>query len=196
MADFSEALVHAFPKEFVALARAVVSRLPPSQVAPSTHSIGPIRINRQPNHIPARIYVDPVSQPSKVNNQSTENRIATCLYTRHHDGYVRERFLRALLPVRTVWEVPFVLQLIGEYVVEIISAIETRLSDDQAPLFTQFACENAEFIRLTQQRLTSYWNCYYRYQWSRLADYPGMRVMKQLENWSTLEEARGGPPRY
>lgn len=166
MAAISEVLVHAFPTEFAALARTAISRLPPSQLAPSTHSIGPIRINHQPIHIPSRIYATPVPLPSKVNAQATENRITTCLYTRHHDGYVRECFLRALLPVRTIWEVPFVVQLTGEHVVEIIGVIEAALSDDQALLFSQFARENAEFIRLTRQRLTSYWNCYYRHQWA------------------------------
>ena len=88
--------------------------------------------------------------------------------------------MKELIPVRHDWEVPFVVQLVGEYVVEIIEVIESRLTDEQQPLFTAFVRENGVFIARTRQRLTSYWDCYYRRRWPRLADYPGMVVLTRL----------------
>lgn len=35
------------------------------------------------------------------------------LYTRHHDGHVRQRHLARIIEVTDSWIVPFVVQLIG-----------------------------------------------------------------------------------
>lgn len=193
MTDSSEVLVRAFPPQLAAAARAAISRLPSPHLPPSDSAIGPVRIGEQLIHIPARIYLRHEFKLDQNDEPSIEDRIAICLWTRHHDGYQRERSLKALLPIRAVWEVPFVVQLVGEYVVEIISAIEARLSDAQRPLFASFLRENGEFVGLTRRRLISYWNCYHRTRWVRLAEYPGMRVMKRLEDWATFVHSSEKP---
>lgn len=42
------------------------------------------------------------------------------MFTRHHDGYVRQEWAREVVPVAEPWVVPFMVQLLGEYVVEIV----------------------------------------------------------------------------
>lgn len=187
MNDFPEILVRAFPPQLAAAARSSMTRLPSSQFPPSASAIGPVWIDEHLIQIPARIYLRHEREFDPNNEHTVEDRIALCLWTRHHHGYQRERALKALLPVRAVWEVPFVVQLVGEYVIEIISAIEARLSDAQRPFFASFLRNNREFIGLIRQRVISYWDCYYRTRWIRLADYPGMRVMKRLEDWETSD---------
>ena len=46
--------------------------------------------------------------------------ILGCIFTRHHNGYVRQQWMRAVVPHAEPWVVPFVLALLGEYVVEIV----------------------------------------------------------------------------
>lgn len=45
--------------------------------------------------------------------------VLDCLFTKHHDGYVREKYLRAVINAQFAWVPPFVIQLLGEYVVQI-----------------------------------------------------------------------------
>jgi hypothetical protein len=91
-----------------------------------------------------------------------------CLFTRHHDGYVRQRHLAPLLVARHHWVIPYVVQLLGEYVVEIIEEIRDGTADVHVPgswqhdRFRSFAVSNGSFVALTRQRAASYWTCYYR----------------------------------
>src|SRR5690349_12406376 len=57
--------------------------------------------------------------------------MAAAIHTRYGDGWVRQRFLRRLLaaPVLARWMIPFIVQLVGEYVVEIIDDIAEALPD-------------------------------------------------------------------
>jgi len=61
--------------------------------------------------------------------------------------------------------VPFVVQLLGEYVAEIAEVIEAHLGGLSRHLYAEFFRENPSFVALTQTRAMSYWNCYYRFPW-------------------------------
>lgn len=51
-------------------------------------------------------------------------RIHACLLSRHHDGHLRQRQIERLAGVSQSWVVLFLVQLCGEYVVEILQEIE------------------------------------------------------------------------
>jgi hypothetical protein len=55
-----------------------------------------------------------------------------CLYTRHHDGFVRQMALQRVLASDETWTMPFVLQLLGEYVIEICENIH-RFAETDLP---------------------------------------------------------------
>jgi hypothetical protein len=82
--------------------------------------------------------------------------------------------------------VPFVLQLLGEYIIEICEDIRRFAEVDLAsrPAWARevrsFADENPDFIVLTQQRATSYWECYYRGPHLYRDTYPGLHALKML----------------
>lgn len=113
--------------------------------------------------------------------------VLACLYTRHHDGYVRQRYLPQVLASPHPWAVPFVVQLCGEYVVQIARDVErwarSALADHQGQRenVVAFVAANPEYIDLTKRRAVSYWNVYYRQACPR-ADYPGLRALSRLEN--------------
>ncbi|WP_225726540.1 MULTISPECIES: hypothetical protein [unclassified Nocardia] len=116
---------------------------------------------------------------------ATQTKILHCLYSRHSDGYVRQRHLRQIINATDPWIVPYVVELVGEYVLDIVLDIKDGLTDvvtvetAQHEAYGRFAAANPEFLHLTSQRVTSYWNRYYRNRYPRRY-YPGRIVIGEL----------------
>ncbi|MFT9661763.1 hypothetical protein ACM0CQ_05860 [Mycobacteroides abscessus subsp. abscessus] len=68
--------------------------------------------------------------------------ILGCLYTRHYDGFVRQQWVRTILDTEHLWVAPFVIQLVGEYVPEIIDDIAEALRARPAEPYGRFITEN------------------------------------------------------
>lgn len=148
---------------------------------PSKDDIGPISINGEPVNIPWRIYSpEPELLPEISDLQRT---IVACLYTRHHNGFIREKYLSDLFRPSYSWVPPFLLQLVGEYVLEIIELIDRHISDLDISVCKRFANENKKFVALTRARAISYWDCYYRRQNWKIRNYTAFRVMDMLGLW-------------
>lgn len=137
--------------------------------------------------IPYRIYNPPLTGRALHELTAEERSILHCLYTRHHDGHVRQTNAQELLGHDHPWVAPFVVKLIGEYVVEIVDVIRNWLEsafDAQSAscdTYRRFASANPTFIQATAQRATSYWNCYYRSTYPNRAEYPAFRALRYLE---------------
>ena len=80
-----------------------------------------------------------------------QKEILSSLYTRHHDGFVRERHLRQLLGVDEPWLPPFVIRLLGEYVVEICELIADRVGAMPRETYAKFAMEKSRLHRTDAQ---------------------------------------------
>lgn len=100
---------NAFPKTLgddVAIVEAILP--------PAVHgSVGGFSadVSGEPLLIPDRIYHPELDALPQTLLQTT---IAHCIYTRHSDGFVRQRHLSRLFATNQSWVVPFVLHLIGE----------------------------------------------------------------------------------
>ena len=79
------------------------------------------------------------------------------------------------------WAVPFVVQLVGEYVIEIVDVIESALPLVNSRHFGEFARENSAFMATTRHRVTSYWDCYFHQRFPALRDYPGFVALEAIE---------------
>jgi hypothetical protein len=101
--------------------------------------------------------------------------LVNCLLTRHSDGFVRERCLASIIASSHNWVPPFVIQLAGEYVIEILHLIDRNLAGLDRAVYAQFLRDNPGFLQLTEQRIVSYWDCYYRSQ--RRDDYVGFKLL-------------------
>lgn len=73
------------------------------------------------------------------------------------------------------------IQLVGEYVVEILELIDRNLDSFDPEIYSEFVTYNPKFIELTAQRIESYWDCYYRRRTNR-AEYVGFRILRYLQN--------------
>ncbi|HNY32999.1 MAG TPA: hypothetical protein PKO15_19130 [Fibrobacteria bacterium] len=150
---------------------------------PSSHDIGPITLRGETVRIPARIYLPEPSQTTIGLLTERQRQILLCLFTRHVDGFVRERMVKPLLAQCTFWTVPFVVQLLGEYVLEILHVLKERLRPDDETLFAEFLQENPRFWSLTGSRIGSYWNCYFRHPYPDFHKSPGHELFATLEGW-------------
>lgn len=189
--DVARRLRSAFPQGVTAQVDAALAIIAMGQHAPTAHDIGSIVVGSEKLHIPARLYY-PEPEPAQVARLSEASRhILACLFTRHHDGFVREKHVRQLLTFRsTPWEPPYLLQLIGEYVAEIVDVVLKEVHRLRNEHFAGFVLENKNFIRTIRHRVISYWDRYYRSQYSRLADYPGFQLMAALELWGEHDARR------
>jgi hypothetical protein len=93
--------------------------------------------------------------------------------------FVRQRALEQVLLLDEAWAAPFVVRLVGEYVLEILDQIDEAFSEHLPKDLEGFVSANPDFIRLTRARVTSYWNCYFRIISRR--DYVGFRLMDRIE---------------
>jgi hypothetical protein len=169
-------LVHAFP---VVLRDDVVRAVSVFPENPHMSQAFSVRVADEILTLPYRIYHDP-GLISTASLHVVEKEIIDCLLTRHHDGMVREDHLRRIVSLDHNWIPPFVVQLVGEYVIEILQVIQQNLSRLNTSIYEQFLRNNPELLARTKQRVTSYWNCYYRS--SRREEYVGFRVLDFFES--------------
>lgn len=107
----------------------------------------------------------------------TQQHILYCYFTRHHDGFVREKYLKKIIKLNNDWMIPFVIKLLGEYVIEILDVIYQDLENIDVRLYKEFIEKNIDFYELTTQRVVSYWNCYYRWRYKYRKDYVGFKIL-------------------
>jgi hypothetical protein len=138
--------------------------------------------NGEPLHIPYRIYVPPISDIDFASLNVTEQSITACWFTRHHDGYVRERFLRALPAFDKPWIIAYVIALCGEYVVELLNYIWEHRNRFHPEMLGSFLRENPILLCKTRQRIRSYWNCYYRHASPHFNNYVGNQLLTFFDN--------------
>ena len=168
-------LVEAFPLRVREDAVACISALP---VASPTSNSFSVNIGADTVTIPYRIYPDPESIHSE-NLTRTQSELLSCLLTRHHSGFIREQNLKMIVDSRHEWVPPFVVQLVGEYVVEIVIAIRDNLDLLDPAIYRSFLVQNPAFYALTKQRIFSYWDCYHRGE--QRSAYTGFQVLDAFD---------------
>jgi hypothetical protein len=124
-ADVLDPFVSAFPLSLAGDGQVVSRVIPPTRLPPTQ----PFQVDVQGETvaIPYRLYNDEPGDDARNQLSPTQQTMLRCLYTRHHDGLVRQRHLEQVIGVWEPWVIPFVVQLVGEYVVEIQIAIRQGL---------------------------------------------------------------------
>jgi len=92
-----------------------------------------------------------------------QRKLAHALLMRHADGFVRQSGLSNILSSEGMWIPPFVVQLVGEYVIEIAADIQAGPSRLDRAQYGSFIRANPVFLANTRKRATIYWNCYYQH---------------------------------
>ena len=177
-------LQSAFPTYLSKEVEATVSILPVHRIKPTQHNIGSIVLSGESIHIPSRFYSSEPIESSLTGFSKLNHTILACVYTRHHDGFVRLKYVEQLFSQNEIWVSPFVIQLLGEYVVEIIEVISQNISLIQIELYKEFLKDNSTFAHLLKQRIVSYWACYYRWKSPHFKDYVGFQIADTFGLWN------------
>jgi hypothetical protein len=80
------------------------------------------------------------------------------------------------------WVCPFVLLLLGEYVVEISERIAANVERLDRRTWAPFLARNQRLVAEVRARADSYFNAYYRDRFASFAAHPTARVLAQLES--------------
>jgi hypothetical protein len=114
--------------------------------------------------------------------------IARALQTRSTNGFERQRAVQDLMADVRPWAAPYIVTLIGEYVVEILDDIDTALTPGAEQIIVAFLIANPAFWETIKCRVVSYWNVYYRlshasehHRAHTKADYVGFRLIDRLD---------------
>jgi hypothetical protein len=136
--------------------------------------------------IPVRLHF--ASERLPLNGGDEAWRFARALQTRSHDGFERQRAARDLMADLEPLGAPFIVALIGEYIVEILEDVSDALTPDLERTLGTFILENGAFWATTKRRIASYWNAYYRSSWAselrrayRRDEYVGFKLTDRLE---------------
>lgn len=176
-------LTEAFPERLRSRAGVVLAAVVPQLGSPGSRSpddVGLVVVNGERLRIPARIYNPEPDWGSVQAWGLLEESLVGCLYSRHHDGHVRERALAHIRTLDEPWVAAFVIQLLGEYVIEVVERAASLIASCQKPPVLAFLRENLRFLDLTTARATSYWNEYYRRRFPVQAEYPALMVLANL----------------
>ncbi|RZI61580.1 MAG: hypothetical protein EOP37_07540 [Rubrivivax sp.] len=144
---------------------------------------------------PSRVYCAPDRLHAVVDHATADARkLALCFGTRHHDGHIREACLRRLGAMDTPWAIPFWIQLLGEYVVEIAEVVVEAVASADPTELADFVTGNPGFMATTRRRVISYWDCYHRDRWSTVTTYPAMVALNAIARVATRSVASDYPP--
>jgi hypothetical protein len=138
-----------------------------------------VRLDGETLAIPYRVYH--AAAPVTDALPEIQRVIIQCLQTRHHDGRVRQENLEWILRTPHPWTVPFVVQLVGEYVLEILNVIDARLADIDTTAYGAFLVENPAYVELTRARVLSYWSAYFRPRYPQRESHVGFRLLATFD---------------
>jgi outer membrane protein assembly factor BamB len=188
----------AFPASLALAVTRVAARLGAPGIIPSADAHHVV-VGGEALAIPCRVYFDPECLAGSEALPAVERLVLMCIFTRHHDGHVREAALRAIVGHAEPWVAPFVVLLLGEYVIEIAEVIKSNLPSLAPDTYAGFVAANPEVMAVTRQRATSYWSCYYRHRFPNRSGFTSLEVLGHLEALATslapADRGAGAPPR-
>lgn len=171
----------AFPAAIQPAALALLEAMAASELAPA-HQGFQVTVHGERLSAPARLYCSRDNLRALIEQTTGDHHIlALCLGTRHCDGYEREECLRQLIATDRPWTAPFLVQLLGEYVIELVELIAAATPQATVQNLAAFARENPTFMALTRQRATSYWDCYFRHRFRSLQTYPAITALNAID---------------
>ena len=144
-----------------------------------------IKLNGEQLIIPYRLYFDEPDIESETDLTDRQKFILNCIFLRHHNGYLRERRLNNLINKDEKWIIPFTIQLLGEYVFEILEVLDEHINEKTINDYCSFTEENPKYWQQTESRMISYWNEYYRRKFPKLKEYLGTTLVKRIKNERT-----------
>ncbi|WP_314590949.1 hypothetical protein [Paenibacillus terrigena] len=140
---------------------------------------------------PYRIYYIDISDEVIQNLSVRQKMILHCIYSRSCDGFVRQKHIYSLLQMDYEdWTIPYIVKICDEYVVEILEMNYDFLKEEDTERIKKFCLENIELFCKSYNRMTSYWNEYYKYKYKNFQHYIGRKLFRECFGYSRSMERR------
>ena len=170
-----------FPARLRPAVRGVLASIARGETHPPRHAFK-VNVDHETLQIPYRLYYRPdLVRQKLIDAQGIDKQVIACLGTRHYDGYLRQECVTDLLGSEDSWLTTYIVQLAGEYVVEIADDVAHGIVLRDTSLLATFARENPDYVATLGRRITSYWYCYHRQAYPNMNDYPGSKVLACLQ---------------
>jgi hypothetical protein len=88
-----------------------------------TSSFFKVSVEGEELKIPYRIYYDDKILANLNEFTQVQQDVLNSLYSRHHDGFVRQKCISKIIISEHSWTIPFIIQVISEYVIEILDEV-------------------------------------------------------------------------
>ena len=180
------AVLEAFPESIAEDVIEALDALDGSSHEPSIRDGLRRVVGNQTLVLPSRVYFSGVSEHKIKSLSQQQKQIVAALMTRHHSGYQRESWGRVLCESPSTWATPFAVDLLGDYVLEILMMLERSLDAEWMPFVAQLISDNDGITAPLNHRILNYWHCYYRWyppNIRELRDYPGYVAAARLGLW-------------
>ncbi len=172
--------IQAFPKACTKDVEAVIRLLPRRYFKPVTWGEIDVTFFGEQLILPSRLYLDEVTEAKIQTLSETQRWLLYCMYTRHHDGFIREKYVQRLKQEQANpgWVLLYLIELTGEYVREILERIEPMLHMWSEEQLRTFAEANDRYLQRVERRIISYWDLHQRVIYPVLWDstYVGFRI--------------------
>ena len=127
--------------------------------------------------LPQRVYF---GEFNTKNLTLVQEQMLNCLYLCHHNGHLREYYLRELLAVKEDFILPFIAKLFGDYVIEILEMLHHELPNDTRDKLRDFFRANPLYKRRIQSRIASYWDFFYQKIYPDFKKYVGCQLFQTI----------------
>ena len=132
-------------------------------------------LNGEVLELPQRVYF---GEFNTQNLTLVQEQMLNCLYLCHHNGHLREFYLRELLAVKEDFALPFIAKLFGDYVIEILEVLHHELPNDTRDRLKVFFRANPLYQKRIESRIASYWDLFYRNVYPDLKKYVGYQLFQ------------------
>ena len=139
-----------------------------------------VTLNAETLIIPVRVYFNEPDINDESNLSEIQKVILNCIFLLHHNGRIRQKRLENLGNKSEYLITPFTINLYGEYVYEVIEALNKIIDNGNIQNYRKFVIENPEMWQRMSNRMVSYWNEYYRRRFPKLKEYIGMEIKNKI----------------
>ncbi len=134
--------------------------------------------------MPPRLYYSAAVVDAAMSLTGDRAIVAACLGTKSNDGYLRQRSIETLVANPRDWSIPYLVDALGDYVLEILQVMDGRVPGELESKYAEYLVANEERFLRRCRRCVSYWNEFDRFRSRRLYpdwdSYPGARLIVDL----------------
>lgn len=148
-------------------------------------------VNKEVVQIPYRIYMNEVEDLYIEQLTNIQQKMLYCMYSRSDNGHVREKYIRKILDDEIQeWQIPFLVTVCSEYVMEILEVVYDKLKDRNNDSIKEFCRNNQEILCKDYLNMMNYWNEFYQKEEVHFRRYVGRKLYRECFGYNRSFEKK------